>query len=68
MRLNGGRIVRDILFFCASLVFFFLPFNVMAAEEYSFDLEEFESKPFEWGGYAEIKYEHIDLNTDSAFY
>ncbi len=68
MRLNCGRIVRGILFFCASLILFFLPFTVMATGEYSFDLEEFESKSFEWGGYAEIKFEHIDLNTDSAFY
>jgi len=68
MRLNGGRILRGILFFCASLILFFLPFTVMATGEYSFDLEEFESKSFEWGGYAEIKFEHIDLNTDSAFY
>lgn len=68
MRLNCGRIVRGILFFCASLILFFLPFTVMATGEYSFDLEEFESKSFEWGGYGEIKFEHIDLNTDSAFY
>lgn len=40
----------------------------MAAGEYSFNIEEFESKSFEWGGYAEIKFEHLDLNTDSAFY
>ena len=68
MRTNGGRIIRGALFFCASLILFFLPFNTMAAEEYSFDVEEFESKSFEWGGYAEMKYEHIGLNTDSAFY
>jgi hypothetical protein len=68
MRINGGRIVRGALFFCASLILFFLPFNTMAAGEYSFDVEEFESKSFEWDGYAEIKFEHIDLNTDSAFY
>ncbi len=40
----------------------------LAAEEYSFDLEEFEVKPFEWGGYAEIKFEHINLNSESTFY
>jgi hypothetical protein len=68
MRINGGRIVCGALFFYASLILFFLPFNTMAAGEYSFDVEEFESKSFEWGGYAEIKFEHIDLNTDSAFY
>jgi len=68
MRLNGGRIVRGTLFYCASLLLFFLPFNVIAAGEHSFDLKEFEPKSFEWGGYAEIKFEHIGLNADSAFY
>ena len=50
MRINGGRIVRGALFFCASLILFFLPFNTLVAGEYSFDVEEFESKSFEWGG------------------
>ncbi|MBI9084017.1 MAG: hypothetical protein JEZ11_10500 [Desulfobacterales bacterium] len=68
MRTSGGRIVRDILFLCASLILFFSPSNAMAAGEYSFDVEEFESKSFEWGGYAETRLEHIELNTDSAFY
>jgi len=68
MRHGCGRISPGILFFLFSMILFFSPSNVVAAEDYSFDLEEFESKPFEWGGYAEIKWEHIDLNTDSAFY
>jgi len=68
MTISGVRVIRDALFFCASLILFFLPLNAMAAGEYSFDVEEFESKSFEWGGYAEIKFDHIDLNTDSAFY
>ena len=40
----------------------------MAAEEYRFDVEAFESKSFEWGGYAEIQFEHMDLNAGSAFH
>ena len=68
MRNNCGRILPGILFFLFSMILFFPPSNAMAEEDYSFDLEEFEPKKFEWGGYAEIKWEHIDLNTDSAFY
>jgi len=42
--------------------------DTAAGQEYTFNLEEFESKPFEWGGYAEIKYERLNLNTDAALY
>jgi len=41
---------------------------VLADDEYSFDLEAFEKKPLEWGGHLELKWEHMDLNRDSAFY
>lgn len=52
----------------ALLLLVVLDLASLPAEEYSFDLEEFKAKPFEWGGYAEIKFEHIDLNSESAFY
>lgn len=68
MRKIDRRILTCILCLLFNLVLFLIQFNIVAAEEYSFDLEEFESKPFEWGGYAEIKWEHIDLNTDGAFH
>ena len=68
MRNNCGRILPGILFFLFSMILFFPPSNAMAEEDYSFDLEEFEPKKFEWGGYAEIKWEHIDLNNDAALY
>lgn len=32
------------------------------AEEFSFEVEEFEKKSLEAGGYAEVKWEHINLN------
>jgi len=67
MRLDCGRIVSGI-FLLVSLILFSSPLNVVAEENYSFDTEEFEPKKFEWGGYADIKWEHIDLNTDSALY
>ena len=38
------------------------------ADDYSFDLDEFEKKTFDWGGYGEVKWEHLDFNRDGAFY
>lgn len=45
-----------------------LPTGLHAAEEYSFDLEEFEKKTFAWGGYGELKWDHLEFNQDAAFY
>jgi hypothetical protein len=39
-----------------------------AAEEYSFDSSAFEKKPFEIGGYLELKQEDFALNRPGAFY
>ena len=64
MRHGCGLILHVILFFLVSLILFFPPSTVMAAENYNFNTEEFEPKNFEWGGYAEIKWEHIDLNSN----
>jgi hypothetical protein len=53
--------------------FFFLaltlcsPGLLRAEEDYSFDLEEFEKKSFEWGGYLELKWDHINLNKEGAY-
>jgi hypothetical protein len=38
------------------------------AAEYDFDVSQFEKKAFEWGGYAELKAEHLSLNTDASAY
>jgi hypothetical protein len=38
------------------------------AEEFSFDIDAFEKKPFEWRGYTELRYEQMDLNRDSLLY
>ena len=46
-----------------------IPAIAVAGDEYNFDdLEEFEKKDFEWGGYAELKYDHLNLNRDSLLY
>ena len=42
--------------------------NAWAADEYSFDASEFEKKPFELGGYLQLKQEGFDLNRAGAFY
>lgn len=38
-----------------------------ADEDFSFDLDEFEKKSLEWGGYIELKGEHMDSNEQGAF-
>ncbi|MBW6520695.1 MAG: hypothetical protein K0A99_06735 [Desulfoarculaceae bacterium] len=42
------------------------PAGSKGAEDFSFDLSSFEKKPLEWGGFAEIKFEHMDIGQDSA--
>lgn len=39
---------------------------VSLAEDYSFNLEEYEKKSFEWGGYTELKWDHSRINTTGA--
>ena len=46
---------------------FVFPCFVHAGDELSFDLDEFERKPFEWGGYVEFKWDHININQGSGF-
>lgn len=53
----------------ASGIFLFvliLPFRVLAGDEYSFDLKEFEDQNLKWGGYLEGKWEHSALNREGA--
>ncbi|MBW2329151.1 MAG: hypothetical protein JRF04_05975 [Deltaproteobacteria bacterium] len=49
---------------CLLVVF---PALLYADDEFSFDLEEFEKKTIEWGGYGELKWEQMDINRGSAF-
>ncbi len=39
---------------------------VLADEEFSFDVDEFEKKALDAGGYAELKWEHINFNEQGA--
>ena len=36
------------------------------AADYNFDLDEFEKKPFTWGGFLEARGEHFEINEDGA--
>ena len=66
------RINGYVIFYLALFYFSIFPLTVpqivYADDDYSFDLEAFEKKPLEWGGYIELKWEHTDLNCGSAFY
>jgi hypothetical protein len=58
-----------LLFFsCLAGCLFCLPPGSAGAQEYSFDAAAYEKKALDWGGYAEVKWEHSDLNQDASFY
>lgn len=42
--------------------------GIAQAEEFKFDAAEFDKKPFEFGGYLELKQERAWLNPDGALY
>jgi len=55
--------------FCLLVIglFFLLPGGLQAADdEFSFELDEIEKKPLEWGGYTELKFDHLDVNQGTA--
>jgi hypothetical protein len=53
---------------CRALAVLVLVWNTAVAQEYSFDASEFEKKPFEIGGYAQLKQENFSFNRGAAFY
>lgn len=59
---------RSKFFSALSLLFLMVTaLPLFAEEEFSFELHEFEKKSLKWGGYAELKWEHMDINQGSAF-
>lgn len=52
----------------ALLGLLFIQAGPLLAEEYTFDVAEFEKKPFELGGYVELKQEQFQLHRNAAFY
>ncbi|MEN8190804.1 MAG: hypothetical protein ABFS19_13235 [Thermodesulfobacteriota bacterium] len=61
-RLGGRRLLLLLI-----LLFCFPAYGWAADDEFSFEIEELEKKPLEWGGYSELKWEHMDINQDSPF-
>lgn len=43
-----------------------IPAFAVAGEDFSLDLKEFEKKPYTFGGFAEIRWERMDIREDSA--
>jgi hypothetical protein len=50
------------------LVLLFMAAGIRAQDEPAFDASQFEKKPFELGGYLQLKQEHFTLNPPGAFY
>lgn len=50
------------------LIIFLLSFNYLSAQEYSFDFEEFEKKPYEYIGNFRIQPDFMLLNKSSKLY
>jgi hypothetical protein len=67
-RLSPGRRLQTALWvsliISSALLF---PSLLYAGDEFSFDLEEIEKKPFQMGGYLELRGEHMDINQGSVF-
>jgi hypothetical protein len=58
--MRGARLLAPCLLAIAAAAF--------AQDDYSFDISRFEKKPFEFGGYAELRAEHFRLDPDAALY
>ena len=51
-----------------ALAALFVAATAAGAEEYTFDASAFEKKPFEIGGYVQLKQENYSLNPSGAYY
>jgi len=69
MIVRCGSLFQRLVVLCLIAVFLVVSPRIGQAEEdYGFDLEEFERKTFDWGGYAEVKWENLDFNQDGSLY
>ena len=59
------RAVAGLLARCVLLL---LAAPAAAQEDYRFDVAQFEKKPFEWNGYAELRAERFWFDQDAALY
>lgn len=62
--MSGAR--DSVCCFVMFLLWLMLPVTGYA-DDYSFDLDEFEKKSFAWGGYAELKLDHNWINQNGVF-
>lgn len=64
-------LLRRLLYLLSCAVVFFLVPGVCpaddSADDYGFDLDEFEKKNYDWGGYGEVKWDHSRIHQDAAF-
>lgn len=58
--MRGARLLAPCLLVLAAAAF--------AQDDYSFDVSQFEKKPFEFGGYAELRGERFTLSPDAALH
>jgi hypothetical protein len=49
------------------LLIIFVEVELAGGEEFAFDIDEFEKKSLEWGGYLEFKGAHMDLNRNGSY-
>ena len=63
--MNSGSCFRIFCLFAAGMLFF-IPGRLQADDDFSFTLDEIEKNPFDWGGYVELKFDHIDVNQRGA--
>ncbi|NOQ47465.1 MAG: hypothetical protein GQ559_12520 [Desulfobulbaceae bacterium] len=63
----AGLYHRQYFLWLLTCLWFAAPALLHAADDFSFEIEKFEKKPLEWGGYIELEWEHMDVNQGSAF-
>ena len=61
------KVSKSFLLLLLSLLQLGLTLSTLA-EDYSFDIDKYEKKIYDWSGYAELKHEHFNLNQDAALY
>lgn len=60
--------LRHRFFLIAALSVLLMPVSALADDDFSFDVEEFENKSFEIGGYVEGEWKHFGFDRGSALY
>lgn len=63
--MNSGNASLVLCLLVTGLLFL-QPGSLRADDEFTFELEEIEKNPFEWGGFVELKFEHLDINRGGA--